>query len=221
MLLHLRHAVHKTSLHTATPSRSALKWCCGMPVQVQSSVEQLMPTVANCTFVRNHAARHGGAIAVTSVTGAFAVHDSAFDGNTACSGGGAIATSTTADVLVQNTVFSNQSSVLMGCNGATMWSGGEGGAILHVRVRLTFSVHAITRQTVLLTWHRIKRSHVRVVGACVRACLQAMEGPALSCPKLHVDCMQFGCAPLTIMIILALLTLFCTPTGQRGSFAGD
>lgn len=92
-----------------------------------------MPYVANSTFTHNHAARRGGAMAVTSVTGTFAISDSVFDSNTACHGGGAIATTATAEVLVHGSLFSNQSATLASCGGALSWSGGTGGAIVHVR----------------------------------------------------------------------------------------
>lgn len=103
-------------------------------MQVRSSVAGLMPTVANSTFSQNHARSRGGAIAITAVTGDFAVYGSAFVSNSACGGGGALTTAATAGVLVHGCYFGNQSTVMTGCDGATEWSGGTGGAILHVRL---------------------------------------------------------------------------------------
>ena len=108
----------------------------GGALKVQSAVRNVMPVVSNCAFVLNHAQRLGGAVDVASVTGHMLVQDSVLSQNTACSGGGAVAFTSTAGVTLSRCVLTHNSVVAQGCSTQSpgIWSMGRGGAVFHVRL---------------------------------------------------------------------------------------
>jgi hypothetical protein len=89
-----------------------------------------MPVIDGCHFARNHAQRAGGALDVRSVTGELLVRGCLMQGNTVCSAGGAVAMTSVAKVVLQNSLIWRNSALVEGRQGKQ--SLGHGGGISHV-----------------------------------------------------------------------------------------